>query len=314
MPYGRRLAVILLLLAAGFAMQAVSGFLILPGAFLLLCASLLGIVRGYTNKPEKLGADEQWRAADKAQLQKILDIAESTKKWDRSFLDITCPRGLFALFVLLGGAGFLGFSLIGLGFINAGFALCIDVFVLFLPHWVTGVRTILVNAPLTVKIENLLYVWSLWEASRREGENMSAQMAVVKAENGELPADAKLILQYPALGESFFGLQVQVVLNNVQGTDYPYLYCVLVAKKEFGMGNKLKLIYEDAAKFIKAENKAAGFFSVKPCAIDTEIKDEGGMQILVIRQRTTKDSGYYTDRKAIERLFRFAREAAQRLS
>ena len=31
----------------------------------------------------------------------------------------------------------------------------------------------------------------------------------------------------------FLGVQVQVALNNVQGTDYPYLYAVVLGKGEF---------------------------------------------------------------------------------
>ena len=64
LPYHRRLAIILALLAVGFVLQA---YVSLPDcAGLLLAASLLGIVKGYSNVPPKMGGNQrEWRGADR---------------------------------------------------------------------------------------------------------------------------------------------------------------------------------------------------------------------------------------------------------
>ena len=129
-----------------------------------------------------------------------------------------------------------------------------------------------------------------------------------------MPSDAKLIMQVPSLGESFYGVQTQVVLNNVQGADFPYLYCVLVAKADFGMRDKLASVQADADKLSNAQRKALAFFAWKPPGILAEWKRDGGMDILVIRQKTTKETGYHTDHAAEARIFDFACQQAHKLT
>jgi hypothetical protein len=69
-----------------------------------------------------------------------------------------------------------------------------------------------------------------------------------------------------------------MVTHEVNGTSYPYFYVVLVAKKSFGLGDAFN-------KFIP------------PAKIIKEFKIEGDVEILVIRQATTKTSGDHTGDK-----------------
>lgn len=312
MPYHMRLSMIGLFLLAGFAIQIFWNQLAV-GAALLLMASMLGLVKGYTNNPGNLGGKREWRTGDKAQLQKIIDIAKKTRKWDQSVLDITCSAGCCAWVVMVVLIGFFGFVVFSAGYEQLGLAVWVNTSVLLIPHWITGVRKILINAPLTIKVENLLNVYSIWEAEKKDDEKMMVQMEVIKSEKGEMPVDAKLILQIPALSETFFGVQTQVVLNNVQGADFPYLYCVLVAKTVMGMPNTLMSVASDAEALYKLETKGLGFFTRKPLGIITEWKQEGGMDILIIRQQTTQQTGYQTDPAAVARIFRFAKAEARKL-
>lgn len=293
LPYSRRLKIAIVLLVAGFLLQVTVNSLL--GALVLLAASLLTIVKGYTNRPESMTGKREWRAGEKTQLQKIADIARKAKSWDQSAIDITCGFGCLTL--LLGGAALLGLSALVSLITQAawlGPLVVLDAAVLLLPHWVTGVRRILTNAPLTVKVDNLLYVHSLWEANQKDNEAMTVQIEmIVVNKDEEIPVDAKLILQLPSLGNSFLGMQVQVVLNNVQGADYPYVYCVLVARPELNMQDKLS--------------------PTPPAGVVAEWKDDQGVKLLIVRQMTTKDSGYHTDRAAISRIFTFAHGQARQL-
>ena len=162
----------------------------------------------------------------------------------------------------------------------------LDSAVLLLPHWLTGVRRVLTNDPLTIKVRQLLTVYDSWERDAVEGERMLPQLEVVSGREGEMPLDAKLVLRADPLGEAFLGLQVQVVLNRVQGSDFPYLYCVLVARSEFGMLDQLE--------------------PHPPAGITVEPKRDGDVDILVVRNRTTKTSGYHTKPMMSRRIFAFA--------
>ncbi|HBC88761.1 MAG TPA: hypothetical protein DCZ94_17605 [Lentisphaeria bacterium] len=313
MTYTSRLAVMALLLLAGFALQLILDWVVIGSVFLLV-ASMMGIVKGYTNVPGEMGSKKEWRAGDKKQLEKIIEVAKKSKSWDQSFIDITCTQGCFSLIAVLGIFILFYFVMSTCGYLRLAFTISVDATILLLPHWVTGVRRILTNAPLTVKVENLLHAYSIWEANKKDGENMAVQLEVVKGKKGEMPVDAKLILQIPAIGENFFGIQTQVVLNNVQGADYPYLYCVLVAKSGLGMKNTLSKVASEARETSKETGSFLSRLLVKSSpGICAEWNLQDGMDILVIRQQTTQQTGYHTDKTAIERIFKFALGKARSL-
>ncbi len=171
----------------------------------------------------------------------------------------------------------------------------LDAAVLLLPHWVTGVRRILTNAPLTIKANLLLMVIDLWENDRREGETVHPQMQMCKGRKGEIPWDAKLVIRFEKLGDAFLGLQVQVTLNRVEGSDYPYLYCVLVARPSLEMARRLNCR------------------PPREIVVQADRPDTDDVEVLVIRQKTTKESGYHTDAAACRAIFEYALEQCRRL-
>lgn len=317
MPYNARLASMALLLIAGFAVQIllsqfISGIAI--GAILLLVASLFVVVEGYTNSPGRQSSKQEWRAGDKEQLEKIVAVSKKTKTWDQSLIDITCGRGFMMLLFIIAILIISFIVLTGNGYFQLGILVVVDGVVLLFPHWITGVRRILTNDALVVKVENLLNVYSIWEKIKDKDETMNVQVEIAKAEKGEVPTNAKLILQKTPLGASFYGLQIQVVLNNVQGKDFPYLYCVIVAKNEFG----LKKLFSSGKMEEENSQKPVSFWEKLVSAavpeIVTEWKNDDGMDIVVMRQETTKTSGYHTNPKAVEHIFRFALSKMRKLS
>ncbi|HUU59452.1 MAG TPA: hypothetical protein VMZ50_07915, partial [Phycisphaerae bacterium] len=281
LPYDRRLLIVLGLLVLGFAAQmllstppSVAPLGLILGAALLLAATLLTIVRGFSNIPEGLRGQREWRGATREQLHSVLRIARKSKRWDQSAVDITCATGIVSLIGVVAAVAAVAYLLWRSDEEWLARAWVLDAAVLLLPHWVTGVRRVLTNDPLTLKVRNLLVILDTWQARAGEGEVMTPQMEVRSGEKGEMPTDAKLVLRWERLGDAFLGLQVQVVLNRVQGSDYPYLYCVLVARPEMNMLEKL---------------------APRPSAnIVVEGKRDGEVDILVIRNRTTKTSGYHT--------------------
>jgi hypothetical protein len=287
LPYTRRLAVILVLLAIGFLLQVTVDLFV--GAAFLLAATLLAVVRGYSNVPQTTAGGE-WRVASREQFDSVLRIASKSREWDQSLLDVTCPTGIVGL---VAASVLVTIPVAGLW--NNGnewlaMAIAVDSAVLFLPHWVTGVRRILTNAPLTVKVELLREIIDAWERLRLEGETIHPQMQVARASDGEMPTDAKLVFRFDKLGDAFLGLQVQVTLNNVQGKDYPYLYCVLVARPSLG------LLAMPASKY----GAPAGI------VVEPSRKKPEGLDLVVVRQETTKTEGYHTSSAAALGIFRYA--------
>ena len=286
LPYNRRLVIIAVLLAVGFVLQATVDLVV--GAALLLAATLFAIVKGFSNVPEGFHGPAEWRGGTREQLANILKIARKSREWDQSGLDITCGTGALAL-VVAAMAGFgvaAALALNGHEWLATAWAL--DASVLLLPHWVTGVRRILTNDPLTVKARLLLMIAALWERDRQEGELLCPQMLVRRGPKGEMPCDAKLVLRLEKLGDAFLGMQMQVTLNRVQGHDYPYLYCVLVARTSLRMPDLLKCS------------------PPRTLVVEAKRRDADQMDILVIRQKTTKTSGYHTDDSACRAIFQYA--------
>ena len=59
-------------------------------------------------------------------------------------------------------------------------------------------------------------------------------LALREGRRGHYPVDARLMAR-PAREDAsgFLGVQVQVAMNSVKGTDYPYLYAVVLGKGAF---------------------------------------------------------------------------------
>jgi len=298
LSYGARFQTILVLLTAGFVTQVVSlrydrieGVAL--GAFFLLCATALSLVRGYTNKPFSLSGSTEWRSAEAEHLARIIRISHKAKQWDQSFLDVTCVWGCLGFLLAAGGACGGAAALFVTGQDTLALIWFVDICVLLLPHWITGVRRVLTNDPLTLKARMLLKILNSWKPGAAEDEKMVPQMEVLNTPDGQMPRDAKLVLQMDRLGESFLGVQIQVVLNNVQGSDFPYLYCVLVARPELRIHEQLD--------------------PNPPHNIVAEPKRQKDVDILIIRQHTTKKSGYHTNPQAAKRIFGYALSQARQL-
>ena len=75
----------------------------------------------------------------------------------------------------------------------------------------------------------------------------------------------------------FIGIQVQVAMNNVRGIDYPYLYCVVLVKKE----RRLPMV--DPRK---------GDVVFEPGSGDD-------VRYLVVRQHADNSGGWHTDAASI---------------
>ena len=115
-----------------------------------------------------------------------------------------------------------------------------------------------------------------FQTIRKDDEHFNPALLLMSNETGKsVPIDCRFSITCDGMPANLYGIQAQINLNDVQGTYYPYFYCVIAAKRGFGL-----------AKF-------AHMVPVpKSIVISHEADDDA--EVIVIRQHTTKTSGYHT--------------------
>lgn len=275
LPYGKRIKLIMVLFVTGFLGQLLLNFWL--GVVFLAVGTALGLINGYNAKTTPSGG-EKWSQVTPDEYQKIKLKQKQLKKWDLDVFDITNPLGLF-VFITIAALFFAGY--IYLDIIRQSTLakyMAINGLIIFLPLWISGVRNFLTKDKLIIKIELLEKI--MMRLSTPSDIQALPMLSVVNTKNGgNMPNDARLLVRFVNAPDYFLGMQVQISINDVQGRFYPYLYCVLLAKE----GERL------------FEKKASFFIPIPGTGIVTEQTKSDDVDVLVIRQHTTKTSGYYTN-------------------
>jgi hypothetical protein len=294
-PYNMRLALIVSCMVAGLMIQLFYSFL--PGLILLALATAIGLVRGYDLKIEAKNSSEKWNQVTPDEYKKVKAKQKDLARWDLDAFDITNPLG-GAVFVILGIAAVLIWLVLQRqpGHVSTYWAL--DCLVLLIPHWITGVKGYLKQDRLIIKIKLLEEV--MGELARPSYIQVLPMLATqATQEDRRFPTDARLMLRLIGAPAAFLGIQIQISINSVQGTDYPYLYCVLLARNEAGL----------FAGWRDIVNKMPEF---RESILPDEPRNEEGVDILVIRQKTTQTSGYHTKPDQAISIVTFAVKVARR--
>jgi hypothetical protein len=294
MSYGKRMKIAFALIVLGIVLQWYANE-IFAGVIPLILGNLLLLVKGYDNRVDFKGYDpgEQWQRVEASRMSDLKRMDKEMKRWDRSYLDITNWRGVLT-FVLL--SFFLWVFYLGLSENPNKYgilaAIPFDIAILFLPHWFTGTRQILRMPGLLIKaitLENVLV-----KAKQLRPDDAQDVMMLLAGKDEKLPRDIKIRLEPEGSPTEFLGLYGQVVINAVQGKSFPYFYMVLVAKP----GLKLKELAHD----LKMPPKTVA-----------EYKEKDGVHILVLRQYTTRKSGYHTNNRMVLTLLELGLSAMHKL-
>ncbi len=293
LPYNVRLGLSIFLIFIGFVIQYYN-YTAMPGALFVLAGNLLLLVKGYDNRIKLAGykAAAEWAKTDKDQLDNIVELNKKAKKWDMSAIDISSPAGV-ALFILT-IVVILVLWAYGQGTYNPGLEIvAANIAVLLFPHWFTGIKRITTTPKLINKIN--LYRRLMKNFTDTLAADNVSYMMWVKGEEQKLPSDVKMKVEFANQPEGLLGMYAQVSMNNVQGKDYPYFYVVLVAKPE------LKIL----SKYYKSVSV--------PKKVIKESSRQDGVEIIIIRQYTTKTSGYHTNGKAIKVIFETGIQTARHI-
>ncbi len=295
LPYNLRIHLTLFLLIAGFILQLYFMHPLYGVPFLLTGIGII-LVKGYDSRvrTKSFNLDPNWKSVSIEKIQEMEQLRKRNKKWDSDALDVSNPLGLFSFFIF-GGLALLASWILGelAKDMRVTMILAVDIAVIMVPLWFTGMRFILKQPNLMVKVRILLLLYNVFESLKKKGEEFRPAILLSRdKENKTIPVDVRFSVRFPHSPEGFYGLQAQINLNVVQGTSYPYFYCVLASKPGFGM-SRYKQEIESSGKII------------------CEYQQDSRAEVLVIRQHTTKKSGYHTKDRQCAEIFRIALEGGR---
>lgn len=289
LPYSTRLLTGFHLIAAGFLLQYLwfSVPIVLGFSFLLvLVGNLFFVVNGYDNRIRfgTYTAAAGWEAVSDEKIAEIERLTKQMKRWDRSWIDASNMRGGFALACVCVTLGW--WLLVALSDENIPtIALAIDAFLLILPHFVMGKRSIQTQPGLAFKLKLFKklaedkYISPLLSPHRLE----YLLLLHHTSDECRYPSDVKIRVALAKQPAHFLGLYGQIVINRVSDQQYPYFYVVIVAKKHSGLQQHFEAC-------------------TPPSGITKEYKTEGEVDVLVLRQTTASNSGYHTPHSAMRNI------------
>lgn len=297
LPYRPRMALVALLLAAGLALQVTVGFW--PGLAVLVAAQLLGMNSGYEAPGRRFG-NESWARVTPDEYEKVRLRSEQLKQWDEDFFDGTSTSGA------IGAAVTAVLCLIAYNVAASvwdfpdgyWFYFGIDALVLLLPLWFIGTRSYLKKDRLIIKIGMLQGLMK--ELNDPSDVQVQPMMELSESAKGKkAPIDARLMIKLVGAPKDFYGVQAQLSINSVQGKDFPYLYCVLIAKRGSGLLDGYeRLIKKPEEDFLGKVGKFL-FGGLKgpgggPVELVYEPSSTAEVDIIVVRRRTSRSSGFFT--------------------
>jgi hypothetical protein len=231
-----------------------------------------------------------WAPTDEDWYQKVCNLEAKGERWDTSPFDITSIAGFGGLMVAAMVCGVLMMVMTDEpDRVVEAFGILLPFLVL--PIWFNGIRQIWHPSELRNKGEALDQATNSMKKAIQDKYEPIPMLALREGARGRYPVDARLMLRPIKGKEGFLGIQVQVAMNNVRGTDYPYLYCVVLAKK----GCNLPPIPPDGEGMVY------------------EAGQDGDVSYIVVRQHADNNGGWHTDRDCIDAIVKHALKLASKL-
>ena len=163
--------------------------------------------------------------------------------------------------------------------------------------YLSGIRRAWQPSDLTLKVGVLRRILQEHAAMPVPRLRLQPMLEIVRGSKGrQLPRDARLMGSVDGAPEELIGLQVQCSINTVNNTSYPYLYAVIIARKGFGLRERLAGAEVGSREVLSFEEK------------DPEV------DVAVLRQRTTRRTGYHTRPADQRRIFYRAAALTLRLA
>lgn len=269
-------AVSALLIVSGFLLQLSTHNILAGMPFIVMCV-LLNLIRGVAIKKVVTEA-LQWQEVTPDKIEQVLEHCRRIKKFRSQ--NIGCFIGLVVAIIFLGGFLFPLLEEISLPFPVV--ATIVNALILFAGLILSGRKSAWMPNALDVKVEIVADIVNSPLIKKDPGLQAIPFLEIGRAEKGTYPNDARVLIKFKDAPEEFIGMQGQISINTVKSKGYPYFYVVFIARQAFRLFDRFK-----SAK--------AGLGS-----LTVEQKKTSEVDVIVLRQTTTKTSGYHTDERMRE--------------
>jgi len=268
-----------LLVAIGFLVQLTTTNILAGLPFIVFC-SVFNLLRGISIKkivPKKL----TWQEVTPNKIDDVIVQCDQIKRFRSSNVGCIVVVVLF-IFGLSFGAP-LVFSLLS----SVPFALTatvVNALILFAVLGVGGRKSAWMPYALDIKAQIVQRMLSSPLLKAEPGTMAVPYIEIGEGDDGTFPNDVRFLVKFKDAPDDLIGLQGQISINTVKGRPYPYFYVVIIAKHAFKLFEKCRR--EELDKLV------------------IEHKQTDEVDVVVIRQRTTKTSGYHTDDRIQDHILR----------
>jgi len=291
-----RMAIIAAALVAGLLCQVFIGWL--AGIPFVLFGVLMGLCNDVTNKPKSRGRS-RWENVTAEELRKADELCRKSQEWARDPFSLSGINIGIAVFLLMGAVvAAVVFYFHTRGEINLRNAVVADGGIMLVLLFATGRRRAWQPEGIGVKLLPLLNVCTYLESYPDPAIQVRPILEIRGTGEKAIPYDCRLMLKLKGAPKDFYGIQVQTSLNEVQGTPFPYMYCVLLAKRGSGLVSKV-------TPLLRAATERVGFFSKSSDKKNPDLRKkrylgevaepevQPEVELVVVRQ-VTLGRGYHT--------------------
>jgi len=265
-----------LLIFIGYLFQITSRNILAGLPFIFFCV-ILNLIKNFSLKrihPLKI----EWKEVTPERIEQVYKHCQRLKKiqggnWGCVIFFIAI---FFIIFFVLPLLEFLGRAFIKNS--EGSFpiiALIIDSLIIFSGIMFSGRSSVWIPNNLDVKMPIIKRVLDHPEFIKDPAIKIIPYLEIGETKEGSFPNDTRILIRFKDAPEDFIGLQFQISINDVQGRKYPYCYSVIIAKKSFNLFQKFKPV------------------SLQRLTIERETSED--VDVMIIRQTTTKNSGYHTN-------------------
>ncbi|MBN2619615.1 hypothetical protein JXB22_00890 [candidate division WOR-3 bacterium] len=268
-PRARMIASVFLV-AIGYLFQLASRNILAGLPFIIACV-VLNLVKSIHIKRTDAKKYE-WQEVTPEKIDQVLEQCQRIKRFNTS--EAGCIIAAFVVFMF--GIVFIVPFIHFLRYITFPLsATIVNAIILFCGLAFSGRRHAWMPPALDIKAAIVKRLISHALVAKDPQVKALPYLEIGQGKDGTIPNDTRFMVRFIDGSEDFIGLQGQISINNVKGRAYPYFYVVIIAKPGFEL-------------FKKIDNKDTDKLVI-------ERKKTAEVDVVVIRQKTTKTSGYHTD-------------------
>ena len=284
-----RVVVSVVLIVAGFMIQISTRNILSGMPFIILCA-FLNIVKGISIK--RVATDKtEWQEVTPQKIDEVIEHCSKIKKFRSG--NLGCLIGFVIFLVFIGGFLFPVIQEISIPFPLV--ATAVNAVLLFIGVGLSGRKTAWMPRALDTKVHVVKGIIDSKLVKSDPSIQAIPYLEIGHAPQGSFPNDTRVLIRFRDAPDDFIGAQGQISINAVKSRDYPYFYVVLVARPVFGLFKKFRSLK------VALDN------------VTIEEKKTKEVDVIVIRQTTTKTSGYHTDGKMQDYILANSIRAAKKL-